>query len=258
MLEEVKKRHQNRETFIRFVSATRSRASSRRANGSTYESTLMSYRGARGSRRRIGWTDIRESRVPLEKSTGKPLIARDCRGRSTYSSAIARGLVRRPCTRTSSRSAIQSPGRLTVARLSVKLIHRGHRVLFTDGSLLVQELLMAKRELRLARLLKRLAKSLPSSDPRRHRLRAARSRGDGGSVHPVGRALRARQHHPHEQSAVLEMGENLQRPHDDGRGDRPARAPQHHPGAQRCELSTRAIEEEQGESGQDQKTGKRQ
>ena len=39
-----------------------------------------------------------------------------------------------------------------------ELIHRGHRVLFTTCSLLVQELLMAKRELRLARLLKRLAK----------------------------------------------------------------------------------------------------
>ena len=31
-----------------------------------------------------------------------------------------------------------------------ELIHRGHRVLFTTCSLLVQELLMAKRELRLA------------------------------------------------------------------------------------------------------------
>jgi DNA replication protein DnaC len=42
-----------------------------------------------------------------------------------------------------------------------ELIHRGHRVLFTTCSLLVQELLVAKRELRLARLLKRLAKYRP-------------------------------------------------------------------------------------------------
>jgi DNA replication protein DnaC len=39
-----------------------------------------------------------------------------------------------------------------------ELIHRGFRLLFTPCNLLVQELLIAKRELRLARLLKRLAK----------------------------------------------------------------------------------------------------
>lgn len=42
-----------------------------------------------------------------------------------------------------------------------ELIHCGHRVLFTTCSLLVQELLVAKRELRLARLLKRLSKFRP-------------------------------------------------------------------------------------------------
>ena len=42
-----------------------------------------------------------------------------------------------------------------------ELVHRGHRVLFTTCSLLVQELLLAKRELRLARLLKRFAKFRP-------------------------------------------------------------------------------------------------
>jgi DNA replication protein DnaC len=39
-----------------------------------------------------------------------------------------------------------------------ELVHRGRRVLFTTCDLLVQELLLAKRELRLARLLKRLSK----------------------------------------------------------------------------------------------------
>jgi DNA replication protein DnaC len=42
-----------------------------------------------------------------------------------------------------------------------ELIHRGRRVLFTTCDLLVQELLLAKRELRLARLLKRLWKYAP-------------------------------------------------------------------------------------------------
>lgn len=39
-----------------------------------------------------------------------------------------------------------------------ELIHQGYRVLFTPCNLLVQELLIAKRELKLARRLKRLAK----------------------------------------------------------------------------------------------------
>jgi DNA replication protein DnaC len=42
-----------------------------------------------------------------------------------------------------------------------ELIQRGHRVLFTTCALLVQELLIAKRELRLARLLKRLSRYRP-------------------------------------------------------------------------------------------------
>jgi DNA replication protein DnaC len=42
-----------------------------------------------------------------------------------------------------------------------ELIQRGHRALFTTCALLVQELLIAKRELRLSRLLKRLSKYRP-------------------------------------------------------------------------------------------------
>ena len=42
-----------------------------------------------------------------------------------------------------------------------ELIHRGRSVMFSSCSLLVQELLMAKRELRLARLLKRLGRFKP-------------------------------------------------------------------------------------------------
>ena len=42
-----------------------------------------------------------------------------------------------------------------------ELIHRGRRVLFTTCGLLVQELLLAKRDLKLARVLKRLSKYAP-------------------------------------------------------------------------------------------------
>ena len=68
-----------------------------------------------------------------------------------------------------------------------ELIQRGHRVLFTSCALLVQELLIAKRELRLSRLLTRLSKygDVPADSwsSRRHRLRPAGSRRDGSPVY---------------------------------------------------------------------------
>ena len=129
-----------------------------------------------------------------------------------------------------------------------ELVHRGHRVLFTTCSLLVQELLLAKRELRLARLLKRFAKFRPLIIDDIGYVQQDREEMEVLFT-LLAERYETRQHHPHEQFAVFEMGEDLQGPHDDGRGDRPARTPQHHLGTQRCELSTRAIEEEQSESG---------
>ena len=90
------------------------------------------------------------------------MIARDCRGRSTYSSThLLEGSF---VDRHENLLAFGNPGSgktHLLCAIGQELIHRGHRVLFTTCSLLVQELLMAKRELRLARLLKRLAKFRP-------------------------------------------------------------------------------------------------
>jgi len=80
-------------------------------------------------------------------------------------------------------------------------------------------------------------------DHRRHRLRATKPRRDGSVVHAVGGALRARQRAVDQQLAVLEMGDDLQRPHDDGRRHRPSGASQRNPGAEPAELPARTREE---------------
>ena len=111
---------------------------------------------------RIGWTDIYVNRSCRWRRAGKPLIARDCRGRSTYKlDTLLEGSF---VDRHENLLAFGNPGSgktHLLCAIGQELIHRGHRVLFTTCSLLVQELLMAKRELRLARLLKRLAKFRP-------------------------------------------------------------------------------------------------
>ena len=110
---------------------------------------------------------------------------------------------------------------------------------------------MAKRELRLARLLKRLA-IIPSTESSTTSVTCSKI---ARRCQVLFTLLAER----YERGSII-LTSNLpfskwekifKVPHDDGRGDRPARAPQHHPGTQRCELSNRAIEEEQGESGQD-------
>ncbi len=59
------------------------------------------------------------------------------------------------------------------------------------------------------------------TDHRRSWLRPAEPRGDGSLVHVVVGTIRTGQCSPQFQSSVFEMGTDLQRPHDDGRSDRP-------------------------------------
>jgi hypothetical protein len=83
-------------------------------------------------------------------------------------------------------------------------------------------------------------------DPGRSRLRAAEPGGDGGAVHaPVGK-IRAGQRPLDEQSAVLEVGADLQGSDDDGGGDRPVGASQRDRGVERAELPSRSGEASQG------------
>ena len=83
------------------------------------------------------------------------------------------------------------------------------------------------------------------SDHRRPGLRAAESRGDGSPVHATGRPLRARQRAADEQPDVQQMGPDLQRPDDDGRGDRPTGASRRDHRAERAQLPHRNGQGEQ-------------
>lgn len=65
-----------------------------------------------------------------------------------------------------------------------------------------------------------VAGPLRGVDHRRPGLRPAESRGNGGAVHAPGRTLRTGQRAVEQQSAVLQVGPDLQGPHDDRRGHR--------------------------------------
>jgi len=86
-------------------------------------------------------------------------------------------------------------------------------------------------------------------DPGRPGLRAAEPRGDGGAVHVSGGALRTGQCVVDEQSAVHEVGADLQGPHDHSRGGGSAGAPQHHHRVERAELSRGDRQAEQADGG---------
>jgi hypothetical protein len=78
---------------------------------------------------------------------------------------------------------------------------------------------------------------------RRHRLRATEPGGDGGVVHPVGGALRARQCAADQQLAVRQVGDDLQGSNDDGRRHRPLGASQCHLGIEHPELPAGTSQE---------------
>ncbi len=82
-------------------------------------------------------------------------------------------------------------------------------------------------------------------DPGRSGICATESRGDGGVVYAVSRALRTGQCLLDEQSAVLEVGAGLQGPDDDRRGRGSPGASQCDRGAERTELPGRGSQTDQ-------------
>jgi hypothetical protein len=78
---------------------------------------------------------------------------------------------------------------------------------------------------------------------RRPGLRAAEPRGDGSAVHAAGGPLRAWQRVANEQPAVLEVGEHLQGPDDNGGSDRPVGASQRDRGVEPAELPPGTCQE---------------
>jgi DNA replication protein DnaC len=119
--------------------------------------------------------------------------------------------------------------------LGEQLVLQGYPVLFTTCSLLVQELLAAKRDLKLERFLKKLAGFPALIIDDLGYVQQSREEMEG-AFHLAGRALRTGQRAVDEQSRVLAMATDLQGPDDDRCGHRPLGASQCDRGTQRPEL----------------------
>ena len=91
--------------------------------------------------------------------------------------------------------------------------------------------------------------TLGSGDPGRLGLRAAEPGGDGSVVHVLGGALRAWQRAADQQSALLEMGADLQGPDDNRGGGGSAGPSQRHRGVEHPELSGRGGQACQADGG---------
>lgn len=99
---------------------------------------------------------LRESRLPLEKSLEAFDLKRLPRKLSSQVRSLLDGAF---LDRRENVLCFGNPGSgktHLLCAIGQELIHRGRRVLFSTCELMVQELLLAKRELRLGRMLKRL------------------------------------------------------------------------------------------------------
>jgi len=101
---------------------------------------------------------LRQSKLPLEKSLETFDRKRLPRKVAAHVNVLLEGSF---LDRAENVLAFGNPGSgktHLLCAIGQELIHQGRRILFTPCNLLVQDLLVAKRELNLARLLKRLAK----------------------------------------------------------------------------------------------------
>lgn len=118
--------------------------------------------------------------------------------------------------------------------IAQELVRSGRRVLFSPCSLLVQDLLIAKRDLRLNRCLKRLSSfEVLMIDDLGY---VQQSREEMEVLFTLLAERYERQRDDHKQPAVLEVGEHLQGSDDDSGRDRPLGAPQRDSGVECAEL----------------------
>ena len=131
-----------------------------------------------------------------------------------------------------------------LSAIGQELVRAGRKVLFRKCGLLVQELLAAKRDLKLPRLLKQMAghEALILDDLGY----VQQSREEMEVLFLLlAERYRARQRAALEQSAVQRLGGDLQGCDDDGGGDRPAGASQRDRRVERVQLPSGAGEESQ-------------
>ena len=121
--------------------------------------------------------------------------------------------------------------------ISQELVRQGRRMLFTTCEMLVQDLLIAKRDLKLSRLIKRYSRYEGMVIDDLGYIRQTREEMEVVFT-LLAERYGARQRPADQQPAVFQVGRHLQGPHDDGRGHRPAGPPQRHRRAQCPQLPT--------------------
>ena len=138
-----------------------------------------------------------------------------------------------------------------LAALSEQLILQGRSLLFTTCSLLVQQLLIAKRDLRLPKLIKHMSsfEGLIIDDLGyvQQNRELSSSLFGVSAVHTSGGTLRTRERAANEQPCLQQMGPDLQRHVDDRRSDRPPSAPQRDHRTERAELPCGNGKEDQNQ-----------
>ncbi len=179
----------------------------------SYESYLLELAERECQQRRQNRIErlLKESRLPLEKNLQTYDLKRFADQNGATNTHVVDGGLR---AASGECVAFRSPGQWQDAwllRIAQELVRVGQRVLFTTCNLLVQELLVAKRDLTLKGVAA-ASGELGRIAHRRPRLCATESRGDGGALHALGGALRDGQRDGDEQSCVHEMGKGVQRP----------------------------------------------
>lgn len=103
-------------------------------------------------------TMLRQSRLPLEKTSESFDLKRLPAKAARQARSLADGSFVDRCENVLAFGKPGSGKTHLLAGLAQELIHQGRRVYFSACSLLVQDLLIAKRDLKLSRLLKRLSR----------------------------------------------------------------------------------------------------
>lgn len=126
----------------------------------SYESYLLELMNSECEARKENRIErlLRESRLPLEKSFENFDLARLPANVAHHVTVLKEGSFLDRCENV---LAFGNPGSgktHLLCAIGLELVRRGRRVLFTTTSLLVEDLLVAKKELKLDRFLKRLSK----------------------------------------------------------------------------------------------------
>ena len=218
-----------------------------RAESLSYEEFLLALVDQERDVRRQGRIEraLRASNLPLEKTLEGFDRKRLPRKVDAHINVLLEGAFLDSCENVLAFGPPGSGKTHLLCAIGLELIYTERRVLFRRCDVLVQELLAAKRDLTLPKLLKQWSRfDLLIIDDIGY---VQHSRQEMEVLfNLLALSLRARQRHDHQQSAVFTVGADLQGPHDDGRRHRSPHPPLCRPRAQRPQLPPRGIQETAG------------